>query len=204
MIREPNESEIDKCVELIYTAGPYMFNYFLASEPPKVYDLIKVFYTKPDVLFSHTNVLVKIENGEVCGLLLSLPTKDMEQMAKNMMKYGKELLSKTGFFGAIKMVFRSGLQRYLDVNGTDEYYVSNLAVFEKHRGKGIGTELLKKAEELAKENGYKKLSLVVEHYNKNAKRVYEKFGFKEELNVILPKKYHKHNLDGFYKMVKVL
>ncbi len=204
MIRKPLESEADKCIELIYMAGPHMFNYFMASQPPKVYELLKVFYTKPDVYFSHNNVHVKVENDEVCGLLLSLPTKEMEQASRNMMKYGRELFSKTGLFNAIKMSFRSGLQRYLNVNGNDEYYISNLAVFEKYRGKGIGTELLKKAEELARESGHKKLSLLVEFYNANAKKVYENFGFIEEIKVTLPNKYHKHHLAGCYKMVKML
>ena len=64
--------------------------------------------------------------------------------------------------------------------------------------------LLKKAEELALENGYKKLSLGVEFYNKEAKRIYEKFGFHETDKVEFPQKYHKYSIDGFYKMVKVL
>jgi len=75
---------------------------------------------------------------------------------------------------------------------------------EEFRGKGFGVELLKKAEELAHEKGYNKLSLAVEFYNKDAKRIYEKFGFNETDKVEFPKKYRKYSIDGFYKMVKVL
>lgn len=204
MIRKPNESETMDCLRLMYMSGPDMFSYFLIAREPDIYEYIKVFYNKPDLLFSRENVLVRVEDEKVCGLLLTVAVKDMKQMDKNMMKYGKELYQVAGVFNAFKMMFRSGLQKHIEVYADDEYYLSNLAVFESFRGKGVGVELLEKAEELAREKGYHKLVLAVELYNKAAKRIYEKFGFVEEKKVEFPKKYHKHGVDGFYKMVKML
>ncbi|MEK3731660.1 GNAT family N-acetyltransferase [Paenibacillus sp. FSL M8-0334] len=205
MIRKPTADEHAECIKLLYMSGKNIFRYFFIVREPEIYNCIEVFYTKPDVLFSRENMLVKIENEKVCGLLLSVPTIDMEQMDKNMMKYGRELFQTAGFTNAIKMMFRSGLQKYLTVmNKEDEYYISNLAVFEECRGRGFGVELLRKAEELAREAGYHKLVLTVEFQNREAKRIYEKFGLRQTDQVELPKKYHKYGLDGFYKMEKVL
>lgn len=204
MIRKPKESETADCLRLMYMSGPDMWSYFLAAKEPEIYEHINVFYTKPDLALSRENVLVSVEDEKVRGLLLAVPVKDMKQMDKNMMKYGKELYRVAGIVNAIKIMLRSGLQKHMDVFTEDEYYVSNLAVFEAFRGKGVGAELLEKAEELAGEKGYAKLVLVVEYYNKEAKRIYEKHGFIETMNVAFPKKYHKHGVDGFYKMEKTL
>lgn len=205
MIRKPKDNESNDCIKLLYMSGEDMLSYILIKREPEIYKSLMVMYSKPDVLFSRDNVLVKIENEKVCGLLLSVPVRDMKQMDKNMEKYGKELLLEIGYNNIIKMMFRSKLQKYFtSLNNEDEYYISNLAVFKEFRGKGFGVELLKKAEELAREKGYNKLSLTVEFYNKEAKRIYEKFGFYETDKVVLPKKYHKYSIDGFYKMVKVL
>jgi ribosomal protein S18 acetylase RimI-like enzyme len=204
MIRRPKDDEGFDCLRLMYISGKDMFSYFLIMREPEIYKCINVFYTKPGVLFSRDNVLVKIENEKVCGLLITVPIKDMKQMDKNMMKYGKELFRYVGFINMIKMMMRSSLQKYLAVNFEDEYYISNIAVFDEFRGKGFGVELLMKAEQLAREKGFNKLSLAVEFYNKEAKRIYEKFGFIEEKKIEFPKKYHKFHIEGFYKMVKVL
>jgi len=206
MIRKPKENESNECLKLIYMSGKNMFSYFMIEREPEIYKCINVFYTKPDVLFSSDNVLVKTEEDNVCGLLLCVAMKDMKQMEKNMITHGKELFKVMGIRNIIKMLFRSRLQKYLnELNYHDEeYYISNIAVFEEHRGKGYGVELLNKAEELAREKGFNKLSLAVEFYNKDAKKIYEKFGFKETAKVEFPKKYHKYSIDGFYKMVKIL
>ncbi|CAM4448969.1 GNAT family N-acetyltransferase [Paenibacillus tarimensis] len=205
MIRKPTELESADCIKLIYMSGPELFSYFFIEREPEVYRYINVFYTKPDVMFSSENVWVKVENDKVCGLLLSLPSKVMKQTEKNMMKYGKELTKTVGLRNSIRMMLRSGLQKYLtSVNHDDEYYICNLAVSEAYRGRGFGVELLHKAEELAKEQGFSKISLAVELRNSDAKRIYEKFGFRQTAGVEFPRKYHKHSIDGFYKMVKIL
>ena len=192
MIRKPNDNEANDCIRLIYMSGKEMLSYFLIEKDPEIYKYINVFYTKPDLLFSRENVLVKKENEKVCGLLLTVPAKDMLQLDKNTAKYGKELFEVTGLKNAVKMMFRSGLSKYMsNIYNSDEYYISNLAVFEEFRGRGYGVELLKKAEELAREKGYNKLSLTVEFYNENAKKLYEKFGFIETDKVDFPKKFHK-------------
>ncbi len=59
----------------------------------------------------------------------------------------------------------------------DSWYVNVVAVFPEFRGKGIGTELLHKAETLAKEAGKKELSLIVSDANSGAERLYARFGF---------------------------
>ncbi len=52
-----------------------------------------------------------------------------------------------------------------------------ISLYKEYRGKGIGTELMRRMLELLKDQGYKKASLAVQKAN-YAVRMYEKVGFK--------------------------
>jgi len=58
-----------------------------------------------------------------------------------------------------------------------EYYISNVAVYPKYRGMGIGTSLIDKVEKEAQHCGANRLSLDVETENMNAINLYKKLGF---------------------------
>ena len=203
-LRKPNINESDDCVRLIYISGPDLYSYIFVEREPKIYEFIRLLYNTPSNLYSKDNVVVEEENGKIRGLLLAYPARDMKKMAIKMFKLIKGILRISGLLNFLKMVFRLRLNKYFPGTENNELFISNLAVFEEHRRKGIATKLLKKAEEIAIEKGLNKLSLYAEIENYHAIRVYEKFGFQEIKKVLLPKKYNKHNLFGFNKMIKVI
>jgi ribosomal protein S18 acetylase RimI-like enzyme len=59
----------------------------------------------------------------------------------------------------------------------NSYYVCGVAVYEQHRGKGIGNELMAIAEADCVENGMNKLSLLVFDQNEGAKALYLRLGY---------------------------
>jgi len=77
----------------------------------------------------------------------------------------------------------------------DEYYIFMLAVLPQFQKQGIGTKLLNFAEQQAKNENYRKLSLLVRTSNVNAIDFYEKYGFR---NI---KTYNRKPMN-FFKMVK--
>lgn len=78
-----------------------------------------------------------------------------------------------------------------------EFYIFMIAVSPEHQNEGIGTQLLKFADEEALSMGYKKCSLLVRRENINAIRFYERNGYKKV------RSYRKYPMN-FYKMVKQL
>ncbi|MBQ7980245.1 MAG: GNAT family N-acetyltransferase [Oscillospiraceae bacterium] len=56
-------------------------------------------------------------------------------------------------------------------------YLDDLCVTEKHRCHGIGTDLIKKAEQYARNISIPTIMLNVEHSNTSAFRLYEKLGY---------------------------
>ncbi len=57
-------------------------------------------------------------------------------------------------------------------------YISNVAVLKEYQGKGLGQELIKRAEEFTKENGASHIALDVQIGN-SALSLYQKLGYKE-------------------------
>ena len=63
--------------------------------------------------------------------------------------------------------------------GKGTYYVSIACVYPEHRGKGVGTAMLDKAADLARAAKVRQMSLIVETFNPDAKRLYDRYGFRE-------------------------
>lgn len=201
-LRRPVDEEATNCAKLTYIAGPDLYSYLMVQKEPKIYDLLNILYKNPGNPAAKENVIVEEESGTIRGLIRVCPASYLQQSPKNILKMTKEILRLNGLINFVKMAFRIKLNRYMSEVEDDEFFIVNLAVFEKYRRQGIARKLLEQAEEMAREKNLNNLSLYVEINNPHAKKVYEKFGFKEVKKEVLPKKYHKHNLFGFYKMVK--
>jgi ribosomal protein S18 acetylase RimI-like enzyme len=83
----------------------------------------------------------------------------------------------------------------------EDYYISNIAIYQEYRGIGLGTKLLNFIEDLAKNRKLKRIVLEVEKKNLNAIKVYENFGFKKEKEIFLKIDRKKFS---FYKMIKTI
>ena len=59
------------------------------------------------------------------------------------------------------------------------WYVNVLAAYSEYRGKGLGTALLRLAEDLASETLRRGMSIVVADTNAGARRLYERCGYRE-------------------------
>ena len=77
-----------------------------------------------------------------------------------------------------KLQEKHGSSYHIDVEAhEDEYYIDTICVAPDARGLGIGTMLLRFAEEQARKFGYTKLALNVETSKIKALRLYEREGF---------------------------
>lgn len=74
-----------------------------------------------------------------------------------------------------------GIVGYIGVNCVaGEGYITDIAVYENMRGKGVGSYLISYTVESAKAAGLEFLSLEVRVSNENAIRLYKKYGFVQE------------------------
>lgn len=68
------------------------------------------------------------------------------------------------------------VSRFMNTVFDGDFYVRAIAVDEAHRGRGIGTTILRSLEETALRSGSKRLTLDVYAKNRDARRLYERFG----------------------------
>lgn len=204
MLRNPQKKEYNKCAELIQISGPELFKYIYNESDEKMILLMESFISFPKTTFSHDKIIINEDNGSVRGLILAHPVKDLNKFIISEIKCINKF--RGGFFKSfihiLGMFSRLGfVSKYPKLN-KDEYFISNLAVFKKHRGKGISKQLLDRVIQDANEKGFTKVSLYVEIDNDVAYKVYNKYGFKEKEKAVFPKKYNKYGLYGFCKMIK--
>jgi ribosomal protein S18 acetylase RimI-like enzyme len=67
----------------------------------------------------------------------------------------------------------------LENQALESWYVNVLACYPYHRGKGLGSRLLDLAEEIARNEGMNRMSVIVANDNVGARRLYERKGYKE-------------------------
>jgi ribosomal protein S18 acetylase RimI-like enzyme len=70
------------------------------------------------------------------------------------------------------------LEPYDKLELPGSYYISGIAVFPAHRGKGLGAQMLKIAKVKARGSGCQEVSLLVFEQNKGAIKLYEHNGFR--------------------------
>lgn len=114
---------------------------------------------RPDLFLSVDNVITQedfakmVENKEIVVAklqdeIIGYMMFDIKEIIKNIMRYRKQIS------------------------------IEAVCVDEKYRGKGIGTALLEYARKIGKENNCTDLYLTVNEENRDAIRLYNKFGLK--------------------------
>ncbi|MBU3135884.1 GNAT family N-acetyltransferase [Clostridium gasigenes] len=133
-----------------------------------------------DNRFALDNIIVCKENENFIGILLSAEGKKIKPLTFKsdikLLPMQCNLVEKVKY-AVFNIV--GGYLFYKECN-KDEYYLSNIAVKLEYRGKGYGNMLMEAGDNIAREKGYKKISLNAN--NEKLVKLYEKFGFNLEEN----------------------
>jgi ribosomal protein S18 acetylase RimI-like enzyme len=186
-------------------AGPELYQYIFCNEKDKVLKIIEMYFEMPETPCSKQYSYIDVEDGAIRGFMLGYPVREIGKMVRSIIFGLGKLMKLCGFFNMMEIVSHTlSIIKYFPKLYKNEYFLSNLAVYQEYRGKGVGTGLLEKAEEEAKAMGLEKLSLYAEVDNPGAIRLYEKYGFIKVDEVILPQEFKEHHVIGFNKMIKDL
>lgn len=131
-------------------------------------------YRKPNNSMSHVYSTFATIDGETVGMLHSYSDTDAVGFSDRALMRSAGLALPRFLVAAF---YARRFLEFLEAREPNSLYVEALAVDPDHQGLGIGTQLLKHAEELATERGLGSLSLDVDESNPNAKRLYERVGF---------------------------
>jgi ribosomal protein S18 acetylase RimI-like enzyme len=119
-------------------------------------------YAREDTVFSYKNCTVAERRGEVTGMLVAFP---VEQADSNEGDSDEEV--------------DPVLKPYSELEQPGSFYICGMALFPEYRGNGLGIRMLELAQQQAYQRGFDELSLIVFEQNAGAKRLYERYGFRE-------------------------
>ena len=104
---------------------------------------------------------------EKAGMMIAVNGAHYREQRDRMYPQLKELFD---------VAFGKGWDEMEDEAKAGEFYIDSLSVSLPYRNQGVGTALIEKAKELAKEQGIGVVTLAVEPQNR-AKKLYQKLGF---------------------------
>jgi len=123
----------------------------------------------------HEHMYVSLTNGNICGLIIGYTGK-----SDGTLKALFHLLTELRLRELLNHIvlnaelFHTG---YTPLLSEDDFYISVVVVDEEQRGMGLGTSLVQKAIEIAREKRCSKVVLDVDAENGAAVELYQKFGF---------------------------
>ncbi|UDM32338.1 GNAT family N-acetyltransferase [Lentilactobacillus laojiaonis] len=135
------------------------------SEPGLAKVITKAYQTDT-YLYDKATTVVAEADGQVVGVAFGYPSEnetDINQVLYNLSKQSADFTKP----------FIADSETNLD-----EWYLDSIAVDPNYQGHGIGSKLLRAVPNLAKNDHKAVVGLNVDYENPNAKRLYEKMGFK--------------------------
>ena len=179
MIKKANKQNIENISKLIYDAIHEVANSLTGeNEEHKILKTLENYIQMDVCRLSYNNIYTYEVNNKNVAILLAYNSNDVEKLDKPMIEHLKT-----------KNIF---LESFDKECFEDEFYIDTVSVLEDYQGQGIAKELFAFAQQKAREQGFKKLSLLVDLENKKAKALYEKLGFLDNTTLEVSKTQFSH------------
>lgn len=192
-LRDASECDAPIIAELVYVTEDDPEHEWGEGSRQEILDRISYLVKVEGSRYYYKNIKVAELDGKPCGAIILLKSDDIPML--DITTSIKLFMSIKGVMRKIKFIKDMILASRLDECEDHEIYVANLATSEEARGKGIGKSLMILAEKMAKEQGYKRCSLLAK--DKSLINFYSKLDYKLEKE----ERYFSHNL---YRMVKMV
>lgn len=128
---------------------------------------LKEVCAQEDTHYSYRNTWIAEVDGERAGMMIAVDGAHYREQRDKMYPQLK---------GLFDVAFGKGWDDMEDEAKASEFYIDSLAVSLPYRNQGVGTALIEKAKEMAKEAGISVVTLAVEPENR-AKKLYQRLGF---------------------------
>lgn len=164
---------------LIYDTDPYVFPFMFGRRARALPVLAQLFALKANS-FSYRYVTVAEADGEIAGMLIGYEPRQIDKHAEE-----GDFKCVLSAFEQLLMIPKFWiLQPFLDKSEITGRYIQNVCVAESHRGKGVGSGLIRHF--CAQQPGA--VWLDVEMGNKENRAIYEHMGFRvvREIPIFLP------------------
>lgn len=191
-----------QAAQLIFETFPKMATYVIGlGDARRAKKILTEIFAEAGHRFSYQFTELVYQGGEVVGMFIAYPGQGLTKKGWHL---AKALLKHYTITEKITLILRSLPLIFIQEAAADEYLLSNLAVKKGQRSQGIGAQILKQVEAQALQAEYRRLALMVDIDNPDARRFYQEHGFKVKALHLEADKRVKHLGPGYQRMVKEL
>ncbi|MXN65118.1 GNAT family N-acetyltransferase [Stappia sp. GBMRC 2046] len=187
-IRPATKADVTVLAELVNYAGEGLPLYLwagMAEADQTPWEVGRKRAAREEGSFSYRNAMMIERNGKAAGCLIGYETSDEPE------PIGDDM---SAMFVPLQE---------LENLAPDTWYVNVLAVLPDHRGHGLGSELMKFADETGRKLGKAGMSLIVSDANAGARRLYERCGYREIASRPMVKEDWKNEGENWVLMTKL-
>ncbi len=134
------------------------------KDPQLALPLFEYFFRLPKNQYSFQHSLVYEENGVIAGSVIAYNGGLLPEYRKHFLKH----IAK--HYNVNDLVIENETME-------GEIYIDTISVYPGHQGKGIGSKLIQEIILKSRFEGHKKIGLLVDFENPNAKKLYKSLGF---------------------------
>lgn len=166
-IRCSSLEDVDTVVPLLIEAmGDIAYRLSGTNNHDESMAILKSYFLGENSRISYRNCWVIESDGIVCGAIACYGGKDAS-------KYDEWIRTE------IRKRFK--YDQIVDPECEEnEFYIDSIAINPLYRGKKFSALLIEKSKEIAKEYGYKRVSLIVDEEKSSLKHYYQSLGFQED------------------------
>jgi ribosomal protein S18 acetylase RimI-like enzyme len=181
---DPKNHNLGDIAKLVYSTEPELsMMLFGKNEKKATRRIIKLIQNKSSS-FSYKNIILAYKNNRVLGIIVGFCGSETDDA-----KDKKAISESLDFIGILRLSFYDKLllSRILTTAiAPNDYYINVICVNKDFRRKGIGENLIKNAEIIAKKKKCKRIildvsqdnDLGIKFYKKNGFRIYDKVNFR--------------------------
>ncbi|WP_052723634.1 GNAT family N-acetyltransferase [Paenibacillus wulumuqiensis] len=167
IIRKAQPNDAADVIPLIYSAiGDIAYALTGTDNTEQAFEAMEHFFRSRGNRLSYENIMVAELEGQLAGFLLSYHGKDISRLDAPIIQRLQQL--------------GQSADDVIPEAHPDEYYLDSIAVHPSFQGQGIGSRLIACFEQLASQQGYSRLLLIVDVDNDKAKALYERLGYTED------------------------
>jgi len=172
---QPRLHSLDELAVLLYETEPWASRWLFGWNREKALQKIKTFIETPRNYFSYENAWVVVREGHLAGAIVCFAHGETSEIrdATIFLKTASVIDFLRVLF-IVMPVFEYTMTFHLRKG---ELYIGILNVLNAYQHQGIGSALMSKSLELAKEKKCRRILLEVQQTNKPAIALYEKCGF---------------------------
>lgn len=197
---QPEDAKVAS--RLLFETFPQKATYIIGlGDAERAKRILRELFQKPGHRLSFSVTKVVIYEGRIVGLLTAFPGRRLGRLDR---KLDLLVISRYSLRGKLAVFSRGWPLVFIKEATRKEYFLSNLVVRKRFRGRRIGEIMLSHIEEEARKAGAQRTALMVAIENARARRFYENHGYKTaaihlESNARVP-----YLGAGYHRMVKEL